>query len=370
MNDASIDQIFALDLRLKITAWNRACEQAHGIPRESAIGKLFTDVVAGVVEYPHIMAALVAALKGLKSFVPTEKGAYKGGYFEHHCIPLMSGKEVTGVMVVVHDVAHRIKAEQRLQRLAEELQTKTAEIAAFNWIASHDLKEPLRKIYTFIEMVATGEREKLSDATRANLRRVQSSVQRMGLLTDDIATFAQVAAPAEQLAAADLQQILDNVIARNERVIENEGASIQADPLPTIYGYPDMLALLLKHMLSNALKFHEEGAQPSVRISYALASGANLSHASAQPGATYHCISFKDNGIGFAPEFSEKIFGMFQRLHTQDTYKGTGMGLAICRKVAEAHAGFITAESTEGAGAVFSCYLQDVGDEVGGVAPR
>ncbi len=361
MNEASIDQILALNLSLKITAWNRACEQTHGISREAAIGNLFTDVVTGVAEYPHIMEALVAALKGLKSFVPTEKGAYNGGYYEHHFIPLMSDGGVTGVMVVIHDVAHRVKAEQRLQRLNAELEGRAAEMAAFNHIASHDLKEPLRKIYTFIEMVATNEGAKISDVARSNLRRAQSAAQRMGLLTDDIATFAQVAAPSEKLAYADLQQLLDKAITQNKRKIENDGARISSSPelLPMIEGYPEMLGLLFNHLLSNALKFHADGAQPQVEVSYSLVRGETVAHHLAQRKAVYHCITFKDNGIGFEPEYSEKIFGMFQRLHPQESYKGTGMGLAICKKVAEAHNGFVTVESKEGGGSVFYCYLED-----------
>jgi PAS domain S-box-containing protein len=360
MNDASIDQIFALDVGLKITAWNRACEQTHGISRRKAIGNLFTDVVAGVADYPHIMEALVAALKGMKSFVPTEKGAYKGGYFEHHFIPLTSDEGIVGVMVVIHDVAHRVKAEDKLKHLNGALESKTAEIAAFNWIASHDLKEPLRKIYTFIEMVAINEGTKISDLARSNLRRAQSAAQRMGLLTDDIATFAQVAAPTEEPASADLQLLLQRALVQNRRRIENSGARVASAEMPSIYGYPGMLSLLLNHMLNNALKFHKKDARPEVRIKYALVKGEMISHNLAHPKAMYHCLSFQDNGIGIASKYFDKIFDMFQRLHLPDQFKGTGMGLAICRKVAEIHHGFITVESTEGKGSTFSCYLQEL----------
>lgn len=367
MTDASIDQIMALDLSLKITAWNHACEQVTGIPREQATGRLFTELLCGVVEFPHVMEALVKALKGLKSFVPYEKAAYSGGYFEHHFIPLKSARGVIGVLIIIHDVAHRIKAEQELRRLnaelarkAKELQEKTDELTQFNWIASHDLKEPLRKIYTFIEMVATKEGIKLTDAARTNLRRAQSAAQRMGLLTDDIATFTQVAAPSEQLADVRLDEAFAAVINKHQRAIDNSGAVVDYPPMPTIKAYPEMLKLLFGHMLGNALKFHAEGAQPKVWISYTMVPGEQLNHPAANAGANYHCIGFQDNGIGFPPEYSEKIFGMFQRLNSEGTYKGTGMGLAICRKVAAAHGGFITVESEEGVGTTFYCYLEDI----------
>lgn len=264
-------------------------------------------------------------------------------------------------------MAHRIKAENQLQKLNlilaqknKELQQKTDELTNFNWIASHDLKEPLRKIYTFIEMVATKEGIKLTDNARTNLRRAQSAVQRMGLLTDDIVTFSQVAAPNEQLTLVDLQRVLQKSLEANQRTIENSNAQVKADKLPSVYGYPELLQLLFNHMLGNALKFHLDGAQPDVTISYKLTRGQHLGFPDVEADADYHTISFEDNGIGFDMAYAEKIFGMFQRLHQQGQYRGTGMGLPICRKVAEAHDGGIVVTSTEGEGSTFTCYLRDL----------
>ena len=366
MNDASIDQILALDTGLRVTAWNRACEDVTGVSREAAIGRCFNEVRVGAAAFPEIQEALNMALKGFKSFLPWEKGSY-AGYFEHHFIPLKSEDEVIGVLVIIHDVAHRIKAENQLQKLNRmlaqknrELQQKTEDLTNFNWIASHDLKEPLRKIYTFIEMVATKEGIKLTDAGRTNLRRAQSAVQRMGLLTDDIVTFSQVSAPNEQLCSVDLARVLSNAIESQCRAIENDQALVESDPLPVIKGYPALLQLLVTHMLSNALKFHEEGARPNVFVRYAQVPGAGIGHQDADGEALYHRISFEDNGIGFDMIYSERIFGMFQRLHEQGQYRGTGMGLSICRKVAEAHEGFITVQSEPGKGSAFHCYLKDL----------
>jgi signal transduction histidine kinase len=366
MNDASIDQIMALDLNLCVRAWNKACEDVTGIPRGQAIGRRFYDVRVGAEAFSEISEALQMALKGFKSFLPWEKGAY-AGYFEHHFIPLKSNNEVIGVLVIIHDVAHRIKAENQLQNLNrilaqknKELQQKTDELTNFNWIASHDLKEPLRKIYTFIEMVATKEGIKLTDTARTNLRRAQSAVQRMGLLTDDIVTFSQVAAPNEQLALVDLKEVLGKSLEVHQRSIENNNAQVEADPLPAIYGYPELLQLLFNHMLGNALKFHPEAAEPKVHIRYTLQKGKDCCFPDKEAEADYHSISFEDNGIGFDMSYVEKIFGMFQRLHQQGQYRGTGMGLPICRKVAEAHEGYITVVSMEGEGSTFTCYLKDL----------
>jgi PAS domain S-box-containing protein len=357
-----------MDTGLRIIAWNRACEEITGIPREQAIGKTFTEVRPAAARFPAVMEGIENGARGYKSFASWESSAYATGYFEHHFIPLKADGAVIGVLIIIHDVAHRIKAEKELQSLNRalgqknrELQRKTEDLTNFNWIASHDLKEPLRKIYTFIEMVATQEGQKISDNARSNLRRAQSAVQRMGLLTDDIVTFSQVTSPNEQLAPVSLQEALDAASKKHRKLIEDSSAAIDAPPLPVITAYPGLVGLLVQHLLGNALKFQPEGARPHVQISYALTRGRDIAFPEAESDARYHCLSIKDNGIGFAQEYEEKIFKMFQRLHPQGVYKGTGMGLSICRKVAEAHEGFITVQSVEGAGSTFSCYLKDFG---------
>lgn len=366
MNDASIDQIMAVDTDLQVIAWNKACEEVTGIDRVGAIGKSFNEVRKGADAFPGISEALVNALNGLKSFLTWEKAAYSG-YFEHHFIPLRQNGRVIGVLIVIHDVAHRIKAEQNLHRLnvqleqkAMELQEKNSELSRFNWIASHDLKEPLRKIYTFVEMVAIKEGNKLSNTARSNLRRAQSAAQRMGLLADDIASFTQVAAPNEELADINLESMIEHTLAQQQKAISDSNAVIERDTLPEIHAYPIMMDLLLKHMVSNALKFHAPDAQPKIKIEYTLVDASEIASPAAEEDAQYHRLCFTDNGIGIAEEYHEQVFGMFQRLHPQGDYKGTGMGLAICRKVAAAHQGFITLKSVEGNGSTFCCYLKVV----------
>jgi signal transduction histidine kinase len=369
INDANMDQCLVLDTELRIISWNRACELVTGIGRELAIGKQYHEINESAVIAPAIAEALDLALQGFQSFVPWEKASHSGGYYEQHFIPLRDDSNaVFGILNIIHDVAHRIKAEQELKRLNKtlshknkELKHRGEELASFNWIASHDLKEPLRKIYFFIEMVATKEGNKLSDTARSNLRRAQSAVQRMGLLTDDIVTFSEAVAPTESLAMVSLQELHNNALELHKKTIEDSAAIIETSALPTITGYPQMLQHLWNHLLGNAIKFHQEGARPEVVISSEEVAGDRLETLDADHNATYYCLSFKDNGIGIAPEFQEKIFGMFQRLHPQGTYRGTGMGLPICQKVAEAHGGFIQVESVEGEGSVFRCYLEKQG---------
>lgn len=366
INDANTDQCLVLDTELRIISWNLACEQVTGISKASAIGKRYHDLHPDAVIAPAVAEALELALQGMKTFVPWEQGSYNGGYYEQHFVPLRnSDGGMIGVLNIIHDVAHRIKAELELKRLNKtlshknkELRHRSEELASFNWIASHDLKEPLRKIYFFIEMVATKEGAKLSDTARSNLRRAQSAVQRMGLLTDDIVTFSEAVAPSETMAAVDLQEIHASAYKLHRKAIEDSAAEIATDTFPTITAYPQMLQHLWNHLLGNAIKFHEEGQRPRVEVRYREVAGDTLNSLDADRNAVYHCLSFRDNGIGIDTEYFEKIFGMFQRLHPQGTYRGTGMGLPICQKVAEAHGGFILLESKAGEGSVFHCYLE------------
>jgi len=182
----------------------------------------------------------------------------------------------------------------------------------------------------------------------------------MGMLTDDLITFSEVTAPREQLSEINLRHAFLFARHQLQRAIEESGAVIETDTLPTIYSYQDLMEHLWNQLLSNAIKFHAEGSTPHVQIGYRYLQGKDINIATADPTVHYHCIRFKDNGIGFDPIYSDKIFGMFQRLHTRQHYKGTGMGLAICRRIAEAHEGFITVDSVEGEGSTFYCYLKDL----------
>ena len=371
LDDASIDQILALDTNLNVIDWNKACERISGISKQKAIGSQFTNLFPEASALPAIMEAIEMALKGFKSFVPWEKGSYGGGYFENHFVPLKEFGDdgpVIGVVNIIHDVAHRTKAERELQSLnrelmskVKELRQKSDELANFNYIISHDLKEPLRKIYIFIEMAAIEDRERLSENARTNLQRAQSAVQRMEALTDDLITFSQVTASNERLQDINLRHSFVFAKHQLQSQIDASAAIVEADSLPTIRGYQDLLEHLWRQMLSNALKFQQEGNTPQVRVSYRRLAGDQTGNPDADPKAYYHCLSFTDNGIGMDTAFDDKIFGMFQRLHPQSAYKGSGMGLAICRKIVEAHEGFIKAESVAGQGSTFHCFLKDFG---------
>ncbi len=366
MNEAGIDRVQVLDNAGRIIIANRMCEEITGLPREQMIGRFFFDVFPEARAWPAIEEAIEQALQGRRSFVPAEQGAYERGHHERHFMPLRdAGGNVRGVLYIIHDVAHRVAAEDRLKavnrELAQklrELQRANAELATFTHVTSHDLKEPLRKIYTFVELTITEEQGHLSDKGRSNLRRVQSSVQRMGLLTDDLVMFADISAGDDGAEPLDLAEILRDAQKPLRKAISESGAVIEAGELPTVTGPRKQYALLFQHLLSNAVKFIAPGTQPRVRLEADTVTGSTVPHADALPDAAYHRIAVTDNGIGIEEEYFDKIFTLFQRLHGKGEYGGTGIGLAVVKKIVERRGGFITVESTPGAGSTFTCWLQ------------
>lgn len=365
MNDAGIDRVQALDTELRIVTWNRMCEEVTGLSRANVIGNAWLDVFPAAREWPAVMEALQRALQGHRSFVPAERGAYEAGHFERHFVPLKDEDGLLqGVLVIIHDVAHRVKAENELKILNRELQQKyrelqraNAELATFTHVTSHDLKEPLRKIYTFVELTITEEQGRMSDKGRSNLRRVQSSVQRMGLLTDDLVIFSEISAGNEPSELLNLNEILAEARKPLQKTIAETNAVIEAQELPAIWGPRRQFTLLFQHLLSNAVKFVEPGREPHVRIEASVVAGSDVPSADANPDTDYTMLCFTDNGIGIEPEFRDKIFALFQRLHARGEYGGTGIGLAICKKVVEHRGGFITVESEAGKGSRFCCWL-------------
>jgi len=364
MTDASIDRIMALDTDYNVIAWNTRSELITGIERREVLGENYFDLFPKMREHPPTVKAIEQAMKGLTVFLPADRSNPDEGYYENHFIPLKDEHDrVTGVMNIKHDVAHRIKAENELKALNKalarknkELKQRNEELLSFTHVTSHDLKEPLRKIYTFIEMIATREGENLTEKGKTYFKRIQAAVQRMGMLTDDVLTFAELNAEQYEQTEIDLGHALLFVKRTLEEEIRITKTVIENEPLPKIRGYRQLITQLLYHLLANAIKFRKQGVVPEINISCERVAGHELKHTEAAADAEYVRLSIQDNGIGFDRIYKEKVFQMFQRLHG-NSYPGTGIGLSLCRKIAAIHQGFITAESKENEGSTFCVYL-------------
>lgn len=259
---------------------------------------------------------------------------------------------------VSHDIHDQKMASENLERTVSErtlaLQRSNEELEQFAFIASHDLKEPLRKILFFSERL-----EGQTTATGAPyLQRIREAATRMRSLVEDLLEFSSLQQQGVLDKEVDLDTVLAESLKDHELRIQELGATIEAGPLPRVRGLQHQLLQLFTNLVGNALKYSRPGVAPRLRISATRANAADFARLPGLPaGAAFHALHFADNGIGFEPGEAERIFTLFQRLHNRSHYSGTGVGLALCRKVARAHGGDIYAEGSPGTGAVFHVLL-------------
>lgn len=364
LNDCSIDRVMAIDEQWCVIAWNKTAAQVTGIDKADIIGKPLLDIFPRLQDDKDMMDAIQFAFKGRKTFLPSRAGMLNRQYYENHFIPLKGDdNQVIGVMNIMHDVAHREKAEMKLQQLNEaleqkyhQLETASTEMATFTYITSNEIKEPLRHVYTSFEILVKAEGKTLSNGGKANIRRMQASLNRMNLLLDDIWALSHINSFKQVRNTVDLNEVLKEVLVNLETKITEKDAVVQADDLPVIAGYKDMLQTLLVNLIDNGLKFQEPGNRPQIYICGRVLQPDELP-ARFQKKVPMALLTVTDNGIGFDPENADQLFIMFEKLHPKNQFPGSGMGLAIARKIADAHEGFIQARPQTDGGAVFECYL-------------
>ncbi|MEI8235407.1 MAG: CHASE3 domain-containing protein [Verrucomicrobiota bacterium] len=258
-----------------------------------------------------------------------------------------------GLVCVSADISERKTAEEKLRVFAAQLERSNAELRDFASVASHDLQEPLRKIRAFADRLRLKCATALDTQGLDYLERMQSAAGRMQTLIQDLLTLSYVTSRAQPFKEVDLTQVMRGVLSDLEVPIEQSAAKIEIGPLPPIDADPVQMRQLFQNLLSNALKFHKPGQPPEVNVSARILTAQEHQIAGAGPGEEICQIVVADNGIGFEEQFVEQVFTLFQRLHTRQEYEGTGIGLAVCRKIASRHGGSIVAKSGEGQGATF-----------------
>jgi light-regulated signal transduction histidine kinase (bacteriophytochrome) len=245
----------------------------------------------------------------------------------------------TGFLEINRDITLKKKAEEEIAAYVEKLKNVNRDLQDFAFVASHDLQEPLRKIQVFGEMLQKEHSDRLDDQGMEFLKRMQSAAVRMQALINSLLQYSRLNTRPEPFTAVDLRATALQAAEVFELILRNSRGRVEIADLPTIEADPNQMAQLFQNLIGNALKFHGE-ADPVVEIS-------------AECGETNCRIRVEDNGIGFDMRYLDKIFQPFQRLHGRSEYEGTGMGLAICRKIVERHGGSLTAKSEPGRGAAF-----------------
>ncbi|GAA4470384.1 hypothetical protein GCM10023189_58850 [Nibrella saemangeumensis] len=263
-----------------------------------------------------------------------------------------------GVVLTFQEITDKKLAQLQLEESVQQLKRSNENLEQFAYVASHDLKEPLRKITAFGDVLQSQFGHQLGSQGQDLIRRMQQAADRMNTLIRDLLSYSRLATKARNRERVDLQTVVTDVLTDLEQVIREKDADIQVAELPTVVGDGSQLGQLFQNLLSNALKFVADGTPPRIRIGCEAVAGQRIpAFVALAPKEQYWKITISDNGIGFDPKYADRIFEVFQRLHGRGQYEGTGVGLAISRKVVENHRGAITVDSQPGVGTTFYVYL-------------
>jgi PAS domain S-box-containing protein len=360
--------ILLLDRDGIILNWNRGAEKIKGYTADEIVGKNFrlfyteVDLEAGLPD--KLLAEAEKNNRAQHEGWRTRKdGSRFWGSVVITALHDDSGN-VTGFSKVTRDLTERKEAEEALKQNSLELEKKNRELdamnqelASFAYVSSHDLQEPLRKIQTFATRIVETEEQALSAKAKDYFGRMQNAALRMQKLIEDLLTYSRTNTSEKKFEEVNLNGLVNEVKADLKEIIDSKHARISVATLPTLPVIKFQFAQLITNIFTNALKFAKADVAPDIKVNYRKVNGDTLHEENVNPKKQYHHLSITDNGIGFEPEHKHKIFEVFQRLHGRSEYSGTGIGLAICKKIVDNHAGIISADSEPEKGATFNIYI-------------
>ncbi|HEY1021080.1 MAG TPA: ATP-binding protein, partial [Flavisolibacter sp.] len=349
--DASVDIIVVFDKKLNFLVLNKQALQFYHMTREEVIGRNFLDIFPALKDQAFHQN-LQKALQGEFLHVESYKAQLTNAWFENFCIPLKDKDgQVDRVLLIAHDITGMMKANEKLQQLNTELEKSNRDLEQFAYVASHDLQEPLRKIMTFSDL---SERNLHNpEIQKRYLQKIASSAERMTALIKAVLNYSRLSNNSQaSFTEVDLNSIVEQVKTDLELSIEEKGAVIESRQLPIVRGIPLQMSQLFQNLITNSLKFSEKRPHITINVR-SLLPEETASNEMLKKDADYVQIVFSDNGIGFEQKYADRVFSIFQRLHVVDRIAGTGIGLALCKKIVENHGGTITVSSEPGNGTSF-----------------
>ncbi len=333
---------------------NDAAVKNTGLPRDVYLTKTAIELDPDILSSPYGKACLKTLETGEPSLIQYYLEV-TGRWLEL----TISKMDDDHLIHIFTDVTPVKEAQLQLERTIEELKRSNANLEEFAYAASHDMKEPIRKIHFFADRLKSELRDELNDRQKHLFGRLEHSAQRMSALIDDLLTYSHVSKGISHLEMVDLNVKVKNVLEDLELEIEQKNATINVGTLPVIMGHKRQMQQLFQNMISNALKYSKANTPPEITITAhkVLGNQAPLSLNNEEANKEYHLIEISDKGIGFKQEDAERMFNVFIRLHSNTEYKGTGVGLSIVQKVVENHKGHIWAEGEPDKGATFRILL-------------
>lgn len=348
------DAVFMLDPEGRVVTWTPSAQRIFGYTADEALMLRAESFYPREDRERGVPASdLDAALRSGRFECDAWRVCSNGRRLWAHVVtcPIRgASSELRGFAKIVQDRTALRAAEELLSERAGELQRSNKDLEAFASIAAHDLQEPLRKLRTFGDRLKKRFASSVDADATALVDRMSDAAARMQLLIDGLLNYSRAGRRSQSFGPVDLNLIAGEVVADLSAAIEKSGGTIEIGPLPTVFADPTHMRQLLQNLLSNALKFARPGVPPTVKLA-----GTH--------GDRHWELVVADNGIGFEPKYAERIFGLFQRLHGGTEYEGSGMGLAICRRIIERHGGTITAEGLPGQSAIFKVTLPESPDD-------
>jgi signal transduction histidine kinase len=307
---------------------------------------LFKGYQAGGVDYifkpinPDVLRAKVAVLVDL--------------YQKNYRLKIQEQKLIAANKSLESEVQERISSEEKIKQLNQQLlvyidrlESVNKELDRFAFMASHDLQEPLRKIRLFASKLSVKYDTLMDDAGRHDFERIQKAAERMQTLIHDILTFSKISEDNSEFIPIDMNNVIREILGELDDEIKTKKANVTVDKLPALKVNPGLIRLLFHNLISNALKYSKKDIPPTIAIT------SDQAPENSNGSQKYNRIMVKDNGLGFDQKYAEEVFGMFKRLHQESKMEGTGIGLALCKKIAEHHKGFISALSKTDEGSTF-----------------
>jgi PAS domain S-box-containing protein len=347
--EAAPDAMVVVNQAGEIVLLNLQAEKQFGYHRDELVGQQVTNIIPEGFAERLIADDLRSAADALAQQIGTgiELSALRkdGTAFpiEIMLSPLESAEGIL-ITAAIRDISVRKAAEEHLRQMVEELKRSNEELGQFAYIASHDLQEPLRMVASYTQLLSKRYKGQLDADADEFIAFAVDGASRMQQLIEDLLAFSRVATTGNPLLDTSSEFALEQALQNLRWAIKDSGALVTHDPLPTVQADEMQLVQLFQNLIGNAIKYQSPGV-PRV-------------HVSAVRDATRSWIfSVKDNGLGIDPQYFERIFGMFQRLHKRDEFSGTGVGLAICKKIVERHGGALSVESELGKGSTFSFAL-------------
>ncbi len=335
--EASLDPLVTISKKGKITDVNKATEEVTGCPREALIGSDFSDYFTKPEEaragYQKVFTD--GSVKDYSLAIRHRSGRITEVLYNASVYRNPQG-EIQGVFAAARDVTERKAMENEIKQTMEKLKQSNSELEQFAYVASHDLQEPLRMVASYVQLLERRYKGKLDADADEFIGYAVDGANRMRGLIDDLLMYSRVSRLGKPFAPVDVESTLDIVLLNLQALIAENGATVTHDKLPEVVADGGQLVQLFQNLIGNAIKFH--GKEPP-RV-----------HVSARVEETEYVFSVKDNGIGIASEYSDRLFKIFQRLHTREEYPGSGIGLAVCKRIVERHGGRIWIESEVGKG--------------------